>query len=224
MGFRIKIKYFFPLIILFFTFNIFLKIFASNKQTIVMIDPAGHAKEPGRLLVEGYERAETFKFADRLRRELAKKTHSRIVLSRSPGEEIMPLQIPSFSNRLGTDFFLRVHMFRQENEKPQIFFYHLLFDPFIDLAKRNNDSLRLIPLRQAHFFSAHKARLCGRKMYEYLNQDSFKKYFDCFVLKGLPISPLVGITAPAILLEIGICREDKWESLVRPIAESMGFL
>jgi hypothetical protein len=64
----------------------------------------------------------------------------------------------------------------------------------------------------------------GTRMYDFLNKDSFKKYFDCHSLIGLPLRSLVGISAPAVLLEIGICREDKWQSLVEPIADSLCFL
>jgi len=191
----------------------------------VLIDPAGHAKDLGRLLVEGYERAETLKFAQALRKRLLKNYKVRPVVSRSPGEEIShQLQISSFSNRLCADFFLRIHMYREKSEKPKLFLYHLLFSPLVDLTKRDMGPVALLPLHQAHFGKIHLTRFCGGMMYDYLNQDSLKRYFDCFSLQGLPLKALLGITAPAILLEIGICLENKWESLVEPVAASLSFL
>jgi hypothetical protein len=115
-------------------------------------------------------------------------------------------------------------MYREESEKPKIYFYHLQYDPMVDLAKRSNDDLCLTPLHRAHFSNIHLTKFYGDKMFNYLNQNTFKRYFDCYALKGIPLKPLVGITAPAILLEIGICRENKWKSLVKPIVESLTFL
>ena len=192
------------------------------RTPIVVLDPAGHGRKLGRLLVEGYERAETLKFAQALKKRLKAISKLRLVISRAPGEEIFPLQIPSFSNRLGAAFFLRIHMFRQESEKPQLFLYHLLFNKFVDMAPHRNDPLRLVPLYQAHFKSANLSQSYGEKIASSLKQHT--KYFDTNVLTGLPLKSLVGVTAPAVLLEIGICREDRWKALVEPVAESLKFL
>jgi len=197
---------------------------SSKNLPIVLLDPAGHAKEPGRMIVEGYERSETLKFALQLKKSLENKYGVRAVVSRTPGEEILPLQIPSFANRIGSQFFLRINMYRQDSEKPQIFLYHLTFDPFGDCSKKNSDDLQLTHLDQAHTKNILTTKKFGSKIYEYLNQDQFKKYFDCSPLIGIPTKHLSGIIAPAILLEIGICRENKWESMVEHISESLGFL
>lgn len=197
-----------------------------SKRSTVVIDPAGHSKDLGRLLVEGYERAETLKFANALKQKLESMYGDYInpVISRVPGEEVYPLQMASFSNRLQTDLFLRIHMFRQESEKPQIFLYHLLFSPVIDQTVAIVQSLSLISLYQAHVFGANTTKFYGKKIFDHLSQPSFGRYFDCHPLLGLPVKSLVGISAPAILLEFGICREDKWGCLVDPIAESLKFL
>lgn len=195
-----------------------------GNRPIIVIDPAGDAVDVGRSIVQGYERAQTLRFAHALKKSLLKKYEVYPVISRTSGEKILPLQIPSFSNRLGATFFLRIHMYREESEKPKLFFYHLLFDPFVDTAQRYFDPLNLVPLHQAHFANVHVSRLYGTKMYEYLNKKNFKRYFDCYQLLGIPLKNLIGITAPAILLEIGICREGKWKNLVEPIVDSLSFL
>lgn len=201
-----------------------------DSRPIVILDPAGHAKDSGRLLVEGYERGQTLKFAQALQEALVKKYAVRPVISREPGEEMTHrLQIPSFCNRLcgtttSSSFFLRLHLYREKSEKPRLFLYHLLFNPLVDLAPREPNPLALVPLYQAHFARVHMTRFFGRKMYEYLNQDKLKKHFDCYPLMGLPLRSLVGITSPAILLEVGICRENKWQSLIGAVVDSLSFL
>lgn len=202
-----------------------LNLYSQSTRPILLIDPAGHAKELGRLLVEGYERAQTLQFARALQEKLLQRYRVRPVISRGPGEEISHrLQIPSFSNRLAANFFLRIHMYREESEKPKLFFYHLLFNPLVDLAIRDSRPLSFVPIQQAHFCSIHLTKFYGEQIFDYLNQDHFKKYFDCFPLQGLPLGGLIGITAPAILLEVGVCRENKWKSLVGPVVDSLRFL
>jgi hypothetical protein len=160
-------------------------------RPVVVIDPAGHTGDGGRWLVQGYERVQTLRFAYALKDALVQKYQVYPVISRSSGEKILPLQIPSFSNRLGASFFLRIHLYREESEKPKLFFYHLLFDSFTDVMRAKIDALSLIPLHQAHVGNIKKSRLYGNKMYEHLNQNYFKKYFDCEPLHGLPLKNLV---------------------------------
>ncbi len=200
---------------------VFLRVLGSNSP-IMLLDPAGHSGDVGRWLVKGSERGETLKFAKSLEKELVKKYKVRSVLSRSTDEEVLDLQIPSFSNRLGADFFLRIHMYKQEDEKPKLFLYHLLFDKVFDISVRSTEKFSFVSVRRAHFFNINKTIIWGNKMYEYLNKEKFNKHFDCYKLKGLPLKHLIGITAPAILLEIGLCRESMWKNLIEPIAEALG--
>lgn len=200
------------------------------ERYIAVIDPAGH--EPGRWLFEGYERAETLKMAYEIKDALiADRSFPDCwipVVSRSPGEEGSFLRTASFINRLGADFNIRIQMYPEEREKPRVFLYHLVFDPMVDLVcgkkdwqdrgvGENSGPLELVPLHRAHFGSVHKTRFYGKRLYDYLSADRFSRYFDCYPLKGLPLVSLVGITAPAIVIEIGICQQDKWKSLVQPI-------
>jgi len=212
----------FKKIIFFIFFLSPLSIFAKRKP-VVLLDPSGHSKALGRWLLDSYERAETLKFAKALKSKLEKEYKVCVVLSRSPSEEIVPLRIPSFSNRLGADFFLRINIYREEQVKPKLFLYHLLFDPMIDLAKRNFDPISFVPLHEAHFRNINSTISFGKKMYKSLSQDFYKKYFDCYPLKGLPLKALVGVSAPAILLEIGVCQGE-CESLIDPIIKSLYFL
>jgi len=195
-----------------------------RRQPVVVIDPSGSASDLGRMLVENYERAETLKFAQELKNKLLEHYRVRTVISRAPGEDILPLQIASFSNRLVADFFLRIHIYREESEKPRLFLYHLMTNRLVDLSVNVTGRLGLIPLHQAHIAKIHETRRCGKRMFEHLNQECFKKHFDCNRPLGLPLKKMFGVEAPAILLEVGVCRERKLLSLVDPIAKSLCFL
>jgi hypothetical protein len=211
------------LFIFLFVFNMQAADF-SERPALVMIDPAGHAKNIGRRLVEGFERAETFKFAEKLQEELQKKYAVRPVLTRYPGEEIIDLQNASFANRLGVDFYLSLHVYREETVKPKMFMYHLVYNPMVDLARRTFDPIGFLPIHQAHFRNIHKTRSCANYMKNILTTLPYKRRFDFYGYYGLPIKSLCGVVAPAVAIEVGICEEDKWKTLVDPIVESLAFL
>ncbi|MCK4650817.1 N-acetylmuramoyl-L-alanine amidase [Candidatus Babeliales bacterium] len=199
--------------------------FISSKSTsLIMIDPSGHAKNVGRKLVEGYERAQTFKFAEVLRDELKKKYDCRVVLTRFPGEQIFALQNASFANRLSIDFYLSLHFYREESAKPKLFIYNLVYDPIFDLAKRNFDPFQFVPIHQVHFINIFNTKYYGRLIREVLTESSYQKIFDFYGPYGIPIKPLCGIIAPAIAIEIGICQEEQWSLFVEPLVASLQFL
>lgn len=203
---------------------VFCGLFPQQNQVTIMLDPAGHARNTGRRLVNSFERAETLKLAESLRAMLESRYNLKVILTRSPGEEIVPLQNASFANRLSVDFFLSLHIYKEESVKPRLYAYHLVYNPVADFAQRMLEPLAFIPIHQAHFANIHKTTLAGKMMKSKLIQAENQKLFDFHGLFGVPIKPLVGITAPALLLEIGINDDEKWQNLIEPIVDSLSFL
>jgi len=197
---------------------------AQQHPVTIMLDPAGHARNSGRKLSNNFERAETLKLAESLSSILEERYKLKVVFTRSPGEEIVPLQNASFANRLDVDFFLSLHIYKEESAKPKIFAYHLVFNPIADFAKRTIDPLSFIPVHQAHFMSINRTVFAGNMIKSILNRQEYQKQFDFYGLYGIPLKPLVGMSVPALLLEIGINEDDKWQSLVEPIIDSLFFL
>jgi len=63
-------------ILLFFTSMLITSTLESqHRQVTIMLDPAGHAKNPGRKLINGFERAETLKLTESLERYLKTVTN-----------------------------------------------------------------------------------------------------------------------------------------------------
>lgn len=191
---------------------------------IIMINPAGHATAVGRKLSEGYERAETLKFAEKLQEELLNNYQVNAILTRSPGEQTSPLQIASFANRLSIDFFLSLHLYREKSAKPKMYLYQLVYNPLVDFAHRTINPLAFVPLLQAHFKNIHTSQAIALQMQKTLTHEKYQKQFDLAEPSGIPLKPLVGITAPALALEIGINDDSQLISLVEPIVESLNFL
>lgn len=196
-----------------------------NCFSLVMINPAGHAKSVGRRIVDDYERSISFKMAEVLKERLQKEYGLRVILTRYPGEEIVELQNASFANRLGVDFYIDLRICRQSLVKPKIFIYHLIYNPVIDLVPRTFDPYKFVPVKKAHFFNISKTVDYATKLKNILSQQNYKKSFDCLGVFGVPIKPLAGIVAPAICLELSISSQDQWKThFIDPIVKALSFL
>jgi len=184
----------------------------------LMIDPAGHAKQTGRQLFQSYERAETFKCAEAIKLALEQQmSNIRVVLSRAPGDEIIPLQNASFANRLGVDLFLRLQFFKDTAEKPKMYVYYLSYDPLMDATGHKAKPFAFTPINQAHQANMATSINCAQKCIDLFSGNEYQSTVECVGMFGLPIKPLLGITAPAITIECGLRSDDQWTALVQPL-------
>lgn len=186
-------------------------------QKTVMIDPAGHAKQPGRKLYDSFERAETLKFAEALKKKIEQKSTFRVLLTRAPGEEIVTLQNASFANRTKTDLFLTIHLYKELEEKPCLQLYHLLNDTLLD-PKKSFVPQDFVPINQAHCGYLSKTISLSKSILKELKGSIGKKFTIPQQALGLPVKPLQGIASPALCLEVGIHKDNDWEDLVEPLA------
>ncbi|MFA5306242.1 MAG: N-acetylmuramoyl-L-alanine amidase [Candidatus Babeliales bacterium] len=188
----------------------------------LMIDPAGHAQQTGRKLWTVFERAETFKCAEALKIAFENYSNTvRVILTRAPGEEIIPLQNASFANRLGVDFFLRIQCTKDDGEKPSLTIYYHEHDPLIDKAQRAAQPYAFTPIAHAHFHNIGRSISIAQSLNNALSASDYQKNFLCNGTYGLPLKPLVGITAPALIIEIGLCADDQWQLFVDPIVREL---
>ena len=132
--------------------SLFLALAASTclhaKPKLIMLDPAGHAKDTGRQLNHGYERAETYKCAETIKRGLERLDDVRVILSRTPGEELVPLQNASFANRFNADLVIRLSFYKENTDKAKINLYYLQIDTLDD--KGESTTSPFTPINQAH--------------------------------------------------------------------------
>lgn len=189
-----------------------------------MISPAGDRSNLGRRIVDGYERGVTMSMAEELQKKLIERYGIRVVLTRNPGEDVLELQASSFANRMNTDFFLSLHVYSQEEPKPTVSLYHLVYNSLVDVGVHRLDPFAFVSLHQAHFANSLKTCLFGSKMKDVLDGIKNKKILDVHGMFGIPFRPLCGILSPAIALEVGLSHENQWENILPSLVDSMSFL
>lgn len=182
----------------------------------IMIDPAGDAKHIGRKIDDSFERGITLQCAEALKTTLEERYSIRVVLTRFPGEALEPLQNANFANRLKVDLYLNLHCYQESNSRPQLFIYRCSQgNEFVT----KTSELAWHPYDQAHQINSKTTRIWAHTIHK--NLDNYKNLFDCRGIFAVPFKPLLGITAPALALEIGIKKSADWRMIVEPLVASL---
>ena len=191
----------------------------------LLLAPAGHATDPGRQLHNACERALTYEWAKAIQTNLLQRhPGAQIIISRSPGETLLPLQIVSFANRLPADLIISFHLFKQEHEKPQLYLYHHTYNPFLENCDLYQDPLAFIPLKKAHLGKKKLTLFWAKNLQNRLKSTENSCFFDCAQTQGLPFKPFYGMLYPALAFELGISKDTQWQDTVFAIINALEFL
>ena len=190
---------------------------ATNDQFTIMIDPAGDAKHTGRLIQDTLERGISLQCAEQLKTTLTQKFKNvRVILTRVPGETIQPLQNASFANRLGVDLYLSLYFYYEPETPAHVTLYHYLENPVTD-AWHKPIPLSLYQVNQAHLLNLKRTQAWGKILLDVLRNRTISKFFSPRGFIGIPFTPLVGIKAPAIAVEVGLKNKQDWQQIIDPL-------
>jgi N-acetylmuramoyl-L-alanine amidase len=195
---------------------------APTPKKIIVIDPAGDSQNPGREIDDTFERSLTLQMAQELKTLIEEKNPQiKVLLTRSPGETLEPLQNISFSNRLGAELYISLHFFEQQEEKTSLFIYTLMFDPATDFLEKKGSELSLMPFDQTYKLSLKKTDEFATQVYKSCKEAAKTHRLICHRPLALPFKPLMGITSPALGLEIGIRKQSDWKKLTPVLAQAL---
>ena len=185
----------------------------------LMLDPAGDAKNTGRILNDNFERGITLQFTEQLKKILEATFPSlRIILTRFPGESLEHLQNANFANRLNVDLYISIHLFQETDTKPQLYIYSVSYnDTFITKTY----DVCFYPYDQAHRINSKKTQELVNILNTSLSDKKYTRLYDIKGTFGIPFKPLIGVKAPAIAIEMSIKKSTDWHYYVQPIASSI---
>ncbi|MDP3788714.1 MAG: N-acetylmuramoyl-L-alanine amidase [Candidatus Chromulinivorax sp.] len=188
-----------------------------NDQFTIMIDPAGDAKHTGRLIQDTLERGISLQCAEQLKAILTQKFKNiRVILTRVPGETIQPLQNASFANRLGVDLYVSLYFYHEPETPAHVTLYHYLENPISDLWHKPIN-LSLYQVNQAHLLNLKITQAWGKIILDVLRDKQCSKFFSPRGFFGIPFTPLLGIKAPAIAVEVGLKNKQDWQHIIDPL-------
>ncbi|MFA5998612.1 MAG: N-acetylmuramoyl-L-alanine amidase [Candidatus Babeliales bacterium] len=192
------------------------KLTPENQPFTIIIDPLGDPKNTGREIDDTFERGITLQCAEELKKQLNNTLPDvRVVLTRVPGETIAPLQNASFSNRLQADFYLSISFYQEPEMPSHISLFYYLDSP-TDLWHHYNP-LYFYHVSQAHLIHLKDSETMGKSFLKHLQNSSINSVFIAQGLFGIPYKPLIGIKAPSLAIEAGLCKKDDWKYLISPL-------
>lgn len=190
-----------------------------HQQVIVIIDPAGDVKRPGRQIGDSFERGLTLQCAEKIKEMVELKApHINVIITRMPGDSVYDLQNASLSNRLNADLFINLNFYYCQETKPTLFLYQFSYgNDFVQLPQElicntYDQAYRINKIKTDEIVTQFKQILSGQK------------YQPLFMVPGLyqiPLKPLIGVIAPSISIEVGLKNKDMWLSYCKPIAQSI---
>lgn len=189
----------------------------AQKEIIIMIDPAGDARHAGRTIGDSLERATTLNIAQGIKKQLESQLGCTVIITRSPGETIAPLQNATFSNRMNVDLYLSIHCYHAPQDKHAISLYTMSRGE--SLMPTSNE-LSLVPAQKAHWKYQEKSKTYAQTIMASLQQDAAQK-FKLEQPIALPFAPLFGIQAPALGIEINCIDPQDVSLYVGPLSHAI---
>ncbi len=187
-----------------------------------MLDPAGDATHPGRSIDGTFERGITLQYAEQLKKMIElHNSHVRIIITRTPGETIEPLQNAQFANRLTVDLFIHISCFHETEALPTIALYSFMWHPITDSWQQITSSLSFVPYQYAHRSSLKKREPIISHFNKSISENAGNASFAYKGLCALPFKPLIGITQVAFGIELGLRSQHEWKLFLEPLCSTI---
>lgn len=168
----------------------------------VLLNPAGDAQMVGRTIDNHFERSLTLQCAQSIQKIFQESNVPiTIIISRKAGEAIPFLQNAHFANCLAVDLFISIHFYYEEDVIPHFFMYAYRD---INSFMRIDETLSLYPYYYAYLYHQQKTMIYAQQCVRMLHMFYDKK--QCIIHDPLyiPVYPLIGVAAPALMVEIGL--------------------
>lgn len=188
---------------------------------IIMLDPAGNAEHPGRRLEQHFERGLTLQCVDYIHNALEQHVpHARIVVTRTAGDKVAPLQHANFANRLdNVHLYLHCALYKEQTSRPVIRLYRFSYH-----QQPVTHTHTLSFLRYDHAYEKNEKTsiiLCDT-FYQLLTQYAkIHHFFDVYPPCAFPHAALCGITCPALVIEIGLPHDNVWQQSADLVVQAL---
>lgn len=184
----------------------------------IMLDPAGDARTTGRLIGNLFERGLSLQCVEQIKKQLSTQlTKSQISITRKPGDSMPTLYQATRANQLEVDLFIHLGMYQQQSARPTITIYRYgCNDDFVPTPSQPC----ILTIDQAHWLSKKDTQTIVNSLCNILFKDSNEQYCICGPFT-LPIKPLLGISAPALMIEIGLSDPSQYTILIEPLSNAI---
>ncbi len=187
-----------------------------------MLDPAGDATHTGRSIDGTFERGITLQCAEHLKKIIElNNPQVRVIITRTPGETIEPLQSAQFANRLEADLYLHLCCFHETEALPTMALYSFMWHSITDSWQQTTSPLSFVPYQFAHRHSIKKRESILSLFSTSLIDLAANSSFAFKGSYGFPFKPLIGIQVPAFGIELGLRSQHEWKLFLEPLSSTI---
>jgi N-acetylmuramoyl-L-alanine amidase len=189
-----------------------------SNTMILVIDPAGDSQHPGRIIEGTFERTIAWHCAEYIRHQLETQNQGiYVAVTRNAGDFSAPLQRAQYVNRLPADFVISLHFYQEHQVRSQIYLYTFSYgDDFITIT----NPLGWYSYDQAHLFHGRDSFMAASAVQAHLARCCVQ-HADVHGPYKIPCAPLLGMTVPACMIEIGLKKADDWQWYGDHIADAL---
>jgi hypothetical protein len=196
-----------------------------SKRYIVMLDPAGDAKNRGRTIDDNFEAGITLSYARALKTVIESSyPEISVIITRSPGESLTELQRANFANRLTVDLYININFYQNIHQQHTVHIYSFVDDKKIKISKKPSP-FAFYPRAHAYLFSQAANEQWAHRFYTLLT--TTRDYSHLFKTESplrFPIKGLTGIYTPALAFEASLTQAADWELYVDPVVNLIATL
>lgn len=188
-------------------------------QATIVLAPTGSSTTPGRKIKNNFEYILSHQFIRALQHELLEIFPTLQI--RIPNEcnvQLDPLQLATISNSAPANLLVKVQFYLETDIKSQVYLYRCSYGQ--EFVSRRWD-LSWCPVEQAPLINKTKTKKWITQLYSQLSTEQYKPWFTVASPIKVPLKPMLGIIAPAILVEIGLKDDAEWTNFVKPLANSL---
>jgi N-acetylmuramoyl-L-alanine amidase len=182
---------------------------AKEEIFTIVIDPS----DAPRQLATAFARGATLQCAQEIQKYFKSQQQVHIIITRTPGSHLSHENYAQMSNRFGARLYIHISFFQETEVKPRLYLY---YHDYGDIILQNSKEPVWYTYESAH----HASQKCIKKYADLLttklHMEMHAKY-HIFPVLGIPCAPLIGILAPALMIEIGLLQADAWQSCVQPL-------
>lgn len=189
-------------------------------RPIIMLDPAGDAKNPGRTIDNSFERAITLQLAEALKTALEQRISCTVLITRAPGETVSLLQNATFANRLSADIYISLNCYHAPQDKLSLALYQFSYG---DMQPQKSFAFAMTPYDKAHLAYTNTTQTYANHIRKTF-ATSYQHLFQIHGVYAVPFKPLIGIQSPAIALEMNCIHEADWKTYFTPLVEALNAL
>jgi N-acetylmuramoyl-L-alanine amidase len=181
----------------------------------IVLDPS----DAQRQLATSFAKGATMQCVESIKKKLEEHHQVNVIITRTPGSSSSHESHAQMSNRLKADLYIHLSFFQETSVKPHWYIYHHSYGN--ELYAALHTTIPFWSYETAHHAAYAQTINVAHRVYTALQQVAGTEY-HVVAQQGVPCAPLLGITAPALMLDIGLHAAHTWQQCVAPLCSALG--